>query len=162
MAKPPLDGDVVIDLAVGIPGGYATKVLADGGADVIKVEGPEGDPLRRWSASGAAIAYGDDGALFQYLAASKRSVVVSADDDGVDAVRRMVQGADIVVWSRGSPLVALPGVSPEALLASAPHTTVVAITPFGLTGPWADRPATEATISALSGGPGVWPTGRAE
>ena len=72
----PLDGYTVIDLSVGIAGAYCTKLLADGGATVIKVEPPEGDPLRRWSASGAEIKAGDDGALFSFLACSKHSVVV--------------------------------------------------------------------------------------
>ena len=61
---PPADGYTVVDLSTGIAGAYCTKLLADGGARVIKVESPEGDPLRRWSASGAAIENGSDGALF--------------------------------------------------------------------------------------------------
>ena len=61
-----------------IGGAYCTKLLADGGAEVIKVESPDGDPLRRWSASGAAIPPESDGALFNFLAASKQSVVVDA------------------------------------------------------------------------------------
>ena len=48
--EPPLDGYVVVDLSAGIAGGYCTKLLADAGARVIKVEPPEGDWLRRWSA----------------------------------------------------------------------------------------------------------------
>ena len=52
---PPLAGFTVVELSTGIAGAYCTKLLADGGAAVIKVEPPEGDPLRRWSSSGAAI-----------------------------------------------------------------------------------------------------------
>ncbi|MBX9920864.1 MAG: CoA transferase, partial [Mycolicibacterium frederiksbergense] len=72
----PLTGYTVIDLSTGISGAYCTRLLADGGAEVIKVEAPEGDPLRRWSASGATIAAGDNGALFTFLAGAKRSVVI--------------------------------------------------------------------------------------
>ena len=53
MADAPLNGYRVVDLSVGVPGAYCTKVLADAGATVVKVEPPEGDPLRRWSASDA-------------------------------------------------------------------------------------------------------------
>ena len=56
--EPPLAGFTVVDLSTGIAGAYCTKLLADGGATVIKVEPPEGDPLRHWSSSGAAIQPG--------------------------------------------------------------------------------------------------------
>ncbi|MGH2476879.1 MAG: CoA transferase, partial [Candidatus Limnocylindrales bacterium] len=68
MTAPPLVDLVVVDLSSGIAGAYCTKILADGGAEVVKVEPPEGDPLRRWSASGAAIPEGGEGALFTLLA----------------------------------------------------------------------------------------------
>ena len=134
----PLQGLRIVDLSTGIAGGYATKLLADGGAEVVKVEPPGGDPLRRWSASGATIADGDDGALFNFLAASKQSVVGDADGWLADA--------DVAVWSPG-------GVSsPDELRAAHPHLVVTAVTSFGLDGPWADRPATEFTLQAWSGG----------
>lgn len=64
--EPPLAGYKIVDLSTGIAGAYCTKLLADGGADVIKVEAPQGDPLRRWSASGAHIPTDGDGALFSF------------------------------------------------------------------------------------------------
>jgi crotonobetainyl-CoA:carnitine CoA-transferase CaiB-like acyl-CoA transferase len=149
----PLDGYTVIDLSVGIAGAYCTKLLADGGADVVKVEGPEGDPLRRWSASGADVKEGDDGALFSFLAGCKHSVVVDPkNSDDVHMLRELVASADAVVWSRGSTVVALDGFAPAALADAHTHLTVTAITPFGLEGPWADKPATEFTTQAWSGG----------
>jgi hypothetical protein len=74
----PLSGLRVADLSAGIAGGYCTKVLADGGAEVIKLEPPEGDRLRGWSAGtpDATMPVGKDGALFQFLACSKSSVVI--------------------------------------------------------------------------------------
>lgn len=150
---PPLAGYTVVDLSSGIAGAYCTKLLADGGADVVKVEAPEGDGLRRWSASGAPIAEADDGALFAFLSSSKRSVVADPDDPGAVArVHELLLGADAVVWSRGSRLAEHPTLSPGALREVAPHLTVTAITPFGLDGPWSDRPATDLTLQAWSGG----------
>jgi crotonobetainyl-CoA:carnitine CoA-transferase CaiB-like acyl-CoA transferase len=128
----PLTGYTVVDLSSGIAGAYASKMLADGGADVVKVEAPEGDPLRRWSASGATIEPGQDGALFSFLACSKRSVVadtaVTAD---VEMVERLLASADAVVWSRGSAVAELKSLSPQELHRRYPHLIVTAITPFG-------------------------------
>jgi crotonobetainyl-CoA:carnitine CoA-transferase CaiB-like acyl-CoA transferase len=144
---------LVVDLSIGIAGAYCTKLLADGGATVVKVEDPAGDPLRRWSASGAAIAPGDDGALFSFLAGSKGSVVVdAAAADELLALTRLFDAADAVVWSEGSTLAALPQCAPAAIAQAHPHVVVAAITPFGLDGPWAGRAATEFTLQAWSGG----------
>jgi crotonobetainyl-CoA:carnitine CoA-transferase CaiB-like acyl-CoA transferase len=149
----PLDGLVVIDLSTGIAGAYCTKLLVDGGAEVIKVEPPEGDPLRGWSASGAAIEPGSDGALFSYLAGSKHSVVADPGSDAdIDLVNALLADADAVVWSRGSTLSEHPAFSPLEILREHPHLTVTSITPFGLEGPWRDRRATEFTLQAWSGG----------
>src|SRR5690606_7289261 len=146
---PALDGYTVIDLSSGIAGGYATKLLADGGAQVVKVESPQGDPLRTWSASGAPVD--GDGALFSFLACSKHSVVADPDTEGDrDMLRGLLAGADAVVWSRGSAVA--ERFPPADLAATHPHLTVTAITPFGLDGPWADKPATEFTVQAWSGG----------
>src|SRR5262245_9021452 len=100
-ADPPLSGYTVVDLSSGIAGAYCTKLLADGGAQIVKVESPQGDPLRRWSASGAVIDPGGDGALFSFLAGAKHSVVADPGAD-VGFVNAMLADADAVVWSRGS------------------------------------------------------------
>ncbi len=141
----PLSGYTVIDLSTGIAGAYCTRILADGGADVIKVEPPDGDPLRRWSASGAAIPAGDSGALFKFLAGGKRSVLA----DGVQ-LDRLLASADALIWSPGSSVA--EQISPQEAHRRYPHLIVTAITPFGLDGPWQDRPATEFTLQAWSGG----------
>jgi crotonobetainyl-CoA:carnitine CoA-transferase CaiB-like acyl-CoA transferase len=153
MTESPLAGLAVLDLSSGIAGGYCTKILADGGATVIKVEAPEGDPLRHWSASGAAMADGDDGALFQYLAASKRSLVIDPDQaPSLAWLDELLAQADVVVWSPGSRVAEQPDLSPALLLGAHPHLIVTAITHFGLEGPWRDRAATEFTLQAWCGG----------
>lgn len=148
----PLDELLVIDLSVGIPGAYCTKMLVDGGADVVKIESPEGDLLRRRPSGGVALEQDADGVLFQYLAASKRSVVADPSDQAsLDRVRALLSDADVVVWSRGSSLSEV--FTPQELRELAPRAVVTTITPFGLEGPWADRPATEAVLQAMGGSP---------
>jgi crotonobetainyl-CoA:carnitine CoA-transferase CaiB-like acyl-CoA transferase len=147
----PLHGYTVVELSSGIAGAYCTKLLGDGGAQVIKVESPQGDPLRSWSASGAQIPIGGDGALFGFLAGGKHSVVAEPGTD-TDVVNELLASADAVVWSRGSTLAETETFTPAALRRSHPHLTVTSITPFGLDGPWRDRPATEFTLQAWSGG----------
>ncbi|MDA3640507.1 CaiB/BaiF CoA-transferase family protein [Mycobacterium xenopi] len=149
----PLNGYVVVDLSTGIAGAYCTKLLADGGAQVIKVEPPQGDPLRRWSASGSRIQADSDGALFSFLACSKHSVVADAAADAdVEFVHRLLSSADAVVWSRGSAIAEHPSLAPAEIHRGHSHLVVTAITPFGLDGPWHDRAATEFTLQAWSGG----------
>ncbi len=143
----------VVDLSTWIAGAYCTKLLADGGAEIIKVEPPEGDPLRRWSASGAAIDAGNDGALFNFLHASKESVVVdTGDDEQLASLQALLASADAVVWSRGSSVAEDAATLPQQIRRDHPHLTVTSITPFGLDGPWRDKAATEFTLQAWSGG----------
>ena len=151
---PPLSGLRVVDLSTWIGGAYCTKLLADGGAEVIKVESPEGDPLRRWSASGAAIPPDADGALFNFLSASKRASSSTARSAGRPRTRctQLLASADAVVWSRGSPVAEHATLAPREILGAHPHLIVTSITPFGLEGPWSDKPATEFTLQAWSGG----------
>ncbi|SOX56015.1 CoA transferase, partial [Mycobacterium ahvazicum] len=149
--EPPLTGYTVVDLSTGIAGAYCTKLLADGGAVVVKVEAPEGDPLRGWSASGAPVPPDGDGALFGFLAGAKHSVVADVAQDA-ELVNRLLASADAVIWSAGSKVAEHPEFSPQALHRRHPHLTVTAITPFGLEGPWRDRAATEFTLQAWSGG----------
>ena len=132
----------VVDLSTGIAAAYAAKLFADAGADVVKVEPPAGDPLRRWSATGAPL--GDrDGALFRFLHHGVRSVIGTVEDASVD---ELIVGADLIIDS------AVPAeLDGAALCARVPGLVVVSVTPFGRTGPYAGRPATEFTCQAESG-----------
>ena len=87
----------VVDLSTGIAGAYVTKLFADAGADVVKVEPAGGDPLRAWTASGVAIGE-EGGALFRFLAGSKRSVLAAPGDAELEA---LLDSADLVVESFG-------------------------------------------------------------
>ena len=160
MSRPfgwPLAGIQVVDLSTEIAGPYCTKMLVDAGAEVVKVESPDGgDPLRRWTASGAPIAEGEDGALFQHLNASKRSVSLDlASSSGRETLRGLAAAADLVVESFQPGELARLGLSLDALQARNPALSLVSISPWGSTGPWAERPATEFTLQAATGATAV-------
>src|SRR5690606_4661294 len=101
--------------------------------------------------AGADLGPGADGALFSFLACSKHSVVAEPDADG-EFVDALLAEADAVIWSRGPGMAERPEFAPTEIRNRHPHLTVTAITPFGLEGPWCDRPATEFTLQAGSGG----------
>jgi len=128
----------VLELSNGIAVSYAAKMFADGGADVVKVESPQGDMLRGWSAGGPP------GALFGYLAAGKRSV---ARHDQAE-VAALLAGADIVFTDLTD------GWTLHDITAhTGPAAVVVAVTPFGMTGPYVDEQvvANEFILQALCG-----------
>jgi crotonobetainyl-CoA:carnitine CoA-transferase CaiB-like acyl-CoA transferase len=146
----------VVDCSSGIAGGYCAKLLGGAGADVIKVESPGGDPLRRWTNQHywSGTPDGTDGALFQFLHFGHRSIVAT-DAIGGDGgeIAELLAGADILITSPHADAPGLDGlgVDPTALHERFPQLVVVSITPDGLTGPSADRPATEITLQAESG-----------
>lgn len=123
-----IEGIRVLDFTSGIAGAYCTKLLADAGADVIKVEPLNGDPLRRRRS----------GRLFEYLNASKRSITGGHE--------RLLGEADVVVTDRPDDAVRWCRDRPDLI--------AVSISPFGLDGPWAARPGTEFTLQAACGSMG--------
>ncbi len=145
----PLEGVLVVDLSDGIAGAYATKMLVDGGATVVRVEPPTGTSLRRRVAAARVLADGEDAALFRYLDAGKQSWVCDPHDPA--SCRRrddLLARAGIVVVDDACTVDHRDG---AALHDALPDAVVVSVTPFGLTGPWAGRPATEFTLQAWGG-----------
>jgi crotonobetainyl-CoA:carnitine CoA-transferase CaiB-like acyl-CoA transferase len=142
-APTPLHDVRVVEISDRIAGAYGGKLLADAGADVIKVEPVAGDPLRRFTATGKVPPGGKDSPLFAYLNAGKRSVTTISDE--------LLTGADIVIVTASRSAAAGRGIDPQRLLEQAPRLVVVTISDFGWTGPWAERPATEFTLQADSG-----------
>src|SRR5262245_57768914 len=102
-ARYPLDGIRVLDLSTEIAGPYCSKLLADAGAEVLKVEEPGGDPLRRWTASRRELPPGEDGALFRFLNQNKRAALLDlAQASGRAALLDLAAGADLVIESFGA------------------------------------------------------------
>ena len=137
----PLEGIRVVELAEGIAGPYAGKLLADFGADVVKVEPPGGDLSRRLGPFPPTGPDEEQSALFLHLNTSKRSVVAEPDSD---LVRRLVTGADLVLQSSPRP-------EPDQMRAWSSTVAVVTVTSFGLTGPYAGYAGSEIVHYALGG-----------
>ncbi|MGB8389136.1 CoA transferase, partial [Mycobacterium sp.] len=137
-AQAPFPDWRVLELSNGIAVSYCAKMFADAGAEVVKIESPHGDPMRSWSAGGPP------GALFGYLAAGKRSVT----NNGQAEIRALLAGADIVLTDLTD------GWTLDEITAhSGSSAVVVAVTPFGLTGPYVDKHvvANEFILQALCG-----------
>jgi crotonobetainyl-CoA:carnitine CoA-transferase CaiB-like acyl-CoA transferase len=141
----------VVEISDRIAGGYCGKLLTDAGAQVRKIESPQGDPLRRYSASGSPTADGDASPFFSYLNAGKRSITCAPGSPRFSAE---LAAADVVVVTAGRSRAAALGLDPQRLLADCPRAIVVTISDFGWTGPYADRAASEFTLQAWAGSPG--------
>lgn len=142
----PLADVRVVEISDRVAGSYCGKLLVDAGADVRKVEPPQGDWLRRFSASGSEIAEGASSPLFGFLNAGKRSLTWS----GVDLDAELA-GADVMVVTGTRSQAAAWGIDPQRLLAEFPRAVIVTISDFGWTGPYAERAASEFTLQAWSG-----------
>src|SRR5262245_35737939 len=145
----PLEGIRVVDLSQVISGPWATMLLADQGAEVIKVEPTVGGevlrPVPNFGRGGinSLIANNNRGKLG--LALDLRS------ERGLAALRRLIDTADIVVQNFRPGVAERLGLAPEVLRATNPRLVTCAITGFGPDGPWAQRPVYDPIIQAMSG-----------
>jgi crotonobetainyl-CoA:carnitine CoA-transferase CaiB-like acyl-CoA transferase len=138
-----------LDLGVGFAPAYATKLIADVGWDVVKVEPAGGDPLRRepspWGGQSRGLGRSQGGA-FAWANQGKRSVSANGD-----LLRRLVAAADLVVADFSAAARVVSGLPDDAFEAITPRLAVVSITPFGLHGPRAGWAASEIVVQAASG-----------
>lgn len=148
----PLGGFVVLDLASSIAGSYCTKLLADFGARVVKVEAPDGDPLRRHGPFPRGEADPEASGTFLHLNTNKESVVVDVSaPGGVDLLRNLIVAADVLVETGRPGGLAALGLDPTVLLSAKPALVVASITPFGQTGPYAGYQMSEIVAFAMGG-----------
>jgi crotonobetainyl-CoA:carnitine CoA-transferase CaiB-like acyl-CoA transferase len=148
MAAAPLDGIRVVDLTSIVLGPYATQILGDLGADVIKVESPEGDVLRGTEPARSPRM----GAVFMNTNRNKRSVALDLKQPAArDALTRIVATADVFVHSLRPQAAARLGIAAPELMAVNPRLIHCSAWGFGSGGPYADRPAYDDIIQAASG-----------
>jgi crotonobetainyl-CoA:carnitine CoA-transferase CaiB-like acyl-CoA transferase len=143
----PLHGYRVVDLTSMVSGPSATMLLGDQGADVIKVESPQGDHTRA-----AANRRGGFSASFLNNNRSKRSIVLDLKtDEGAAVLRKLITTADVFIQNFRTGVIDRMGFGEEAVRALSPDIIYVSISGFGEAGPFAQKPVYDPLIQALSG-----------
>ncbi|HEX9545872.1 MAG TPA: CoA transferase, partial [Acidimicrobiales bacterium] len=143
----PLAGYRIIDLTMNMSGPFGTMLVADQGADVIKVEPPGGDVIRK-----VGTGRGGTTAYFANLNRNKRSIVVDLQQDrGREVLLRLISAADAVVQNFRLGVAERLGISGGELRRDHPRLVYLSITGFGPAGPMAPAPAYDHTVQALSG-----------
>jgi len=145
----PLEGLRVIDLATVLAGPGSARYLADFGADIIKIEAPAGDGVRRmgWFPPGDPDSY-----LWKLIGRNKRAVVLDLKTDaGRDAALALARDADVVVENFRPGTLERLGLGPDVLQAANPGLVVLRVTGFGQDGPYASRPGFATLAEAMSG-----------
>ncbi len=146
LSAPPLEDIRDVDLSRLVAGNIVTHVLADFGADVIKVEKPErGDDLRNWKVNGVST-------FWKAYCRNKRSLALDfKDPEGMNLLRKLIDTADVLVENFRPGTLERMGLDPEQLLETNPGLIIVRISGWGQTGLWQGRPGFGSLIEAMSG-----------
>lgn len=143
----PLTGLKVLELGQLIAGPFAGKTLADFGADVIKVEPPEGDPLRQWR-----LLHEGTSVWWQVQSRNKQSVTLDLRTDADrDIARRLAAEADVLIENFRPGLMEDWGLGFDTLSALNPRLIMLRISGYGQTGPYRDRPGFAVVAEAMGG-----------
>jgi crotonobetainyl-CoA:carnitine CoA-transferase CaiB-like acyl-CoA transferase len=149
MVSQALEGLRVIDMATVFAGPGAARHLADFGADVVKIESPSGDGVRRM---GWFPPEGGDSYTWKLLGRNKRTAVLDLKtENGREALLRLADTADVLVENFRPGTLERLGVGPEVLLARNPRLVVLRVTGFGQDGPYAAKPGFATIAEAMSG-----------
>lgn len=147
-----MEGVKTLDLGVGIPPANAARLLACFGAEVIKVEPPDGDSLRMSGPFPGDIPNPETGGLFQYLNVNKKGATLNLDSgQGRSIFKELLSWADIVVEGRGAGVMDRLGLTYEEMEKVNPALVAVSITPFGQSGPYKDFKSCEIQPYAFGG-----------
>ena len=144
----PLDGIRILDFSIAATGPYAATLLADQGADVIKVERPGIGDIGRW----VGVSVNGMSALFLMCNRGKRSIAVDVHtDEGRDIVRRLARDVDVVVQNYRPGVVERLGLGYADLQAENPALVYASLSGFGPVGPYAGKGAYDTVIQAYGG-----------
>jgi crotonobetainyl-CoA:carnitine CoA-transferase CaiB-like acyl-CoA transferase len=135
----------VLDLSRLVAGNMLSLQLGDFGAEIIKIEPPEGDPLRAWRDGGEQL-------FWKTYSRNKMSVVLNLRREAArEALLRLVETADVFVENYRPGTLETMGLAPDLLLARNPRLVIVRISGFGQTGPYAQQPGFGTLVEAMSG-----------
>jgi crotonobetainyl-CoA:carnitine CoA-transferase CaiB-like acyl-CoA transferase len=143
----PLEGLRVLDLTRVLAGPYAGRMLSDLGADVVKVEPPEGDVTRKWG----RVVHGLSGYYTQQNVGKRNVCIDLRADGGAELVRELAARADVLVENFRPGVMAQHGLSYEQLCELNPRLVMLSISGFGQRGPYARRPAYASVMHAETG-----------
>ncbi len=147
----PLSGFKIVDLSSVISGPVATVLLADQGADVIKVEAPQGDIVRRMGMGATSLS-----PTFVTANRGKRSISIDLkEDQGVELVKKLVTDADVFVQNFRPGVIERMGLGYDVLKALNPALIFVSVSGFGEKGPYAHKRVYDPVIQALTGLPDI-------
>lgn len=148
----PLTGIRVVELARILAGPWIGQTLADLGADVIKVESPEGDDTRKWGPPYIEAEGEKTAAYFHACNRGKRSITADfSKEEGRDVVRRLVADADVVIENFKVGGLKKYGLDYESVRAINPRAIYCSVTGFGQEGPYANRAGYDFMIQGMSG-----------
>jgi len=148
MAEGPLAGIRIVDLSIALSGPWAVGMLADQGAEVVKVEPPGLGDIGRW----VGPAIGGVSAMAQIANRGKRSIAVNLhSDEGQDLVRRLAADADVFVQNFRPGVIERLGLAYDTLAAENPRLVYVSISGFGAEGPYAHKSAYDPVVQAYGG-----------
>jgi crotonobetainyl-CoA:carnitine CoA-transferase CaiB-like acyl-CoA transferase len=151
MEEQTLSGVKVVDLTWHIAGPYCTKMFADFGADVLKIERPpDGDPARRMGPFLGDDPHPEKSLLFSHLNLNKRSIMLDLkSSEGRETIKRLVETADILVENFCPGVMARLDLAYETLKKINPNLIMTSISNFGQTGPYRDFKASELVLSGI-------------
>jgi len=148
----PLHGLRVVELARILAGPWIGQTLADLGADVVKIESPEGDDTRKWGPPFIETEGEATAGYFHACNRGKRSAIADfADDQDLAFVKRLIAGADVVIENFKLGGLQKFGLDYETLSAANPRLIYCSVTGFGQDGPYAPRPGYDFMIQGMSG-----------
>lgn len=142
----------ILELGDLVAAAYATKLMADMGAEVIKLEAPSGDRARLRGPFPGKTPHSEKSGLFLYLNANKLGVTLDiTKPEGFALLERLATEADVLVHNFTPPEMDRAGLNFERLHKINPRLVMTSITPYGMTGPWRDRRAEELTSWSAGG-----------